>query len=213
MASPHAAPRIARPRSALSHVNGHAKATRVDAGESIHQAPPLIEVAAPTGRERLFDAEELLVSKTDLNGRITYANDAFLEVAGFTQAEMIGQPHSVVRHPDMPRGVFNLLWAQIQSGKEIFAYVVNRCKNGDHYWVLAHVTPTFGVNGQIVGYHSNRRCPERAQVTYIKGIYDQMLAAERGHARKADAIAASTKVLEAVLAEKGMPYDEFIFSF
>jgi PAS domain S-box-containing protein len=111
----------------------------------------------PTGRERTFDDEEIIVSKTDLSGRITYANDVFLRISGYTEAEVIGQPHSLIRHPDMPRSVFNLLWKTIGAGQEIFAYVVNMAKNGDHYWVLAHVTPTFGPAGDIIGFHSNRR--------------------------------------------------------
>ena len=96
-----------------------------------------------TGVERTFGEDEIIVSKTDLTGRITYANDVFLRISGYAEAEVLGQPHSIIRHPGTPRAVFSLLWRTIESGREIFAYVVNRAKNGDHYWVLAHVTPTF----------------------------------------------------------------------
>ena len=95
-----------------------------------------------TGVERFFDKDEIIVSKTDLKGRMTYCNDVFLRIAGYTEQELLGQPHSIIRHPDMPRCVFKLLWDTIGAGKEIFAYVINRAKNGDHYWVLAHVTPS-----------------------------------------------------------------------
>lgn len=86
-----------------------------------------------TGKEVFFKPEEIIVSKTDLKGRITYANRVFLDISGFTEAELLGKPHSILRHPEMPRCVFKLLWDTIQNGSEIFAYVINRCKNGDHY--------------------------------------------------------------------------------
>lgn len=166
----------------------------------------------PTGREVMFGTEELLVTKTDLTGHITYANDVFLRVAGYAEHECVGQPHSFIRHPEMPRAVFKLLWDAIQAGKEIFAYVVNLAANGDHYWVFAHVTPTFDANGSTVGYHSSRRCPDRAQVAKVKELYDRLLAAERGHVRKADAIAASMQVLQQTVALHHGSYEEFVFS-
>lgn len=166
----------------------------------------------PTGRERTFGEEEIIVSKTDTSGRITYANDVFLRIAGYTEAEVIGQPHSLIRHPDMPRCVFQLLWSTIASGKEIFAYVVNMAKNGDHYWVLAHVTPTFDGAGSIVGFHSNRRTPERAALAAIEPLYRELLAEERKHAQKAEQIARSSALLHGVLAKRGIAYDELMFS-
>src|SRR5208282_4348758 len=110
----------------------------------------------PTGIERFFEEEEIIVSKTDLKGLITYANRVFVQISGYSEEELLGQPHSIIRHPSMPGSVFRLLWETIASGQEIFAYVNNMSKNGDHYWVFAHVTPTFGAAGEIVGYHSNR---------------------------------------------------------
>ena len=114
-----------------------------------------------TGSERFIGENDIIVSKTDLKGRITYCNKVFLDIAGYTERECLGQPHSMIRHPDMPRCIFKVLWDTIQSGQEIFAYVVNRAANGDHYWVYAHVTPSIGEGGTIVGYHSNRRVPDR----------------------------------------------------
>src|SRR5580704_8741733 len=92
----------------------------------------------PTGRERTFPEDEIIASKTDVKGVITYANRTFMEVSLYSEEELLGQPHSIVRHPDMPRCVFKLLWDTIQKGDEIFAYVKNMCKNGDFYWVFAH---------------------------------------------------------------------------
>ena len=167
---------------------------------------------APTGIETTFGEEEIIVSKTDLNGRITYANEVFLRVSGYHEAEVLGQPHSIIRHPDMPRCVFKLLWDTLARGQEIFAYVVNLAKDGSHYWVFAHVTPTFATNGKVVGYHSNRRCPDRSQIAKVTPLYAKLLAAERGLSLKVDQVGASSAVLQQVLAEHRMAYDEFVFS-
>lgn len=166
----------------------------------------------PTGIERFFAEDEIIVSKTDQHGKISYVNDVFIRVSGFPESELIGAPHSLIRHPQMPRGIFKLLWETIQQRREIFAYVMNLTRTGDHYWVLAHVTPTFGSRGDIVGYHSNRRVPSREGLNRILPLYDRMLAEERRHERKPDAAQASLKVLEQALAELGQDYDEFVWS-
>jgi PAS domain S-box-containing protein len=85
---------------------------------------------------KTFREDEIIVSKTDLKGLITYANKTFLDISGFTEEELLGQPHNIIRHPDMPQCVFKLLWKTVAKGDEIFAYVKNMCKNGDHYWVF-----------------------------------------------------------------------------
>ena len=166
----------------------------------------------PSGAERLFGEDEIIVSKTDPHGRITYANDVFLRVSGYREQEVIGQPHSMIRHPDMPRCVFQLLWDTIRGGEEIFAYVVNMAKNGDHYWVFAHVTPTLAPTGEIVGYHSNRRTPDRRALEVIRPLYAQLLSEERKSSAKADQIVASTRLLHEVLRGRGVPYEELMFS-
>ena len=112
--------------------------------------------ATPSGQESPFGADEIIVSKTDPKGRITYANDVFLRVSHYREAEVMGQPHNLIRHPDMPHSIFKFMWQTIQGGEEIFAYVLNMARNGDHYWVFAHVTPSFDALGGIAGYHSNR---------------------------------------------------------
>jgi PAS domain S-box-containing protein len=165
-----------------------------------------------TGVERTFGDDEIIVSKTDLTGHITYANRLFVSISGYTEAELIGKPHCLLRHPDMPRAIFRLLWTTISSGKEIFAYVVNRCKNGDHYWVFAHVTPSFDAGGNIVGYHSNRRSPDREHLGQIMPLYSQLIRIERQHSNPKAQMAASTPVLNEVLDARGVAYEEFIFS-
>ncbi len=141
--------------------------------------PPVSEehpcAHSQSGRERFFDPEEIIVSKTDPNGRITYVNDVFIRVSGYAEEEVLGQPHSFIRHAGMPRAIFQLLWDELGNGKEVFAYVVNLSENGDHYWGFAHVTPTFGANGEVRGYHSNRRVPEPRPLAAIQSLYRSML--------------------------------------
>jgi PAS domain S-box-containing protein len=166
----------------------------------------------PTGIENVLGEEELIVSKTDLKGRITYANDVFVRLAKYSYSELMGAPHSLIRHPDMPRCVFKLLWDTLQSGQEIFAYVVNLAKDGSHYWVFAHVTPTLDDRGNIVGYHSNRRRPDRAPIERITPIYNALSAEEARHANAKDGMRASFDMMVGLLKEQGVGYDEFVLS-
>ncbi len=168
--------------------------------------------AQPTGRESFFDTEEIIVSKTDLKGHITYANEVFLRVARLTESQAIGAPHNIIRHPDMPRAVFKLLWDRIQAGHEIFAYVLNMASNGDHYWVFAHVTPTRDGAGNIVGYHSNRRKPDAAQIAKVEPIYRELAAEERRHASPKEGLERSMAMINELVRTKGISYDEFVFS-
>lgn len=171
----------------------------------------MAEQIALTGKERTFPESEIIVSKTDAQGRITYVNDVFLSVSGYNEAEVIGKPHNVIRHPDMPRCVFKLLWDKVQAGQEIFAYVNNRAKNGDNYWVFAHVTPSYDSAHNIIGYHSNRRSPRREALAKIEPLYAQLLAEENKHSDRKQGMQASFRLLESVLANQGIEYEEFIF--
>jgi PAS domain S-box-containing protein len=166
----------------------------------------------PSGRESPFRDDELIVTKTDLKGRITYANDVFLRVARLSLRETLGQPHSIIRHPDMPRCVFKLLWDAIEAGGEIFAYVVNLASNGDHYWVLAHVTPSFDASGRIVGYHSNRRRPDPEKVARIVPIYRSLLEIEAKAADRKIGMGKSLEHMTTLLRDNRVSYDEFVFS-
>lgn len=166
----------------------------------------------PTGKELTFGEDEVIVSKTDLKGRITYGNEVFLRIAGYPESEIVGAPHSILRHPWMPRCVFKLLWDKIESGDEIFAYVVNMAKGGDHYWVFAHVTPTFGADGTIVGYHSNRRKPTATQIKSAASLYATLLEIEQRAPDRKIGMAQSYEHLESILGSKGVSYDEFVFA-
>ena len=168
----------------------------------------------PTGRERPFDPEQIIVSKTDTQGRIRYANDVFLQVSGFAEDELIGRPHSVIRHPDMPMAVFALLWETIAAGHELFAYVVNLAADGGHYWVFAHVTPSFGPDGSIVGYHSNLRWVAPVIRSEVARAYATIRAAEvaGGAGRsKSQRVAAGRAALDGLLVELGLTYDEYVW--
>jgi PAS domain S-box-containing protein len=166
----------------------------------------------PTGVERSFGPDEIIVTKTDLQGRITYANDVFLRVSALDDAQAMGKPHNIIRHPDMPRGVFRLLWDRLQARQELFAYVLNMATDGAHYWVFAHVTPTVSSTGATIGYHSNRRLPSRASVSAIQPLYRQMLSAESAAGSATEAAARGSQVLDAALAERGQTYDEFVWN-
>ncbi len=165
----------------------------------------------PSGEERLLGEHDFIVSKTDLAGRITYGNQIFIAMSGYTEAELLGAQHNIIRHPDMPRGVFKLLWNTLKEGRECFAYVKNLAKDGSHYWVLANVTPDRDERGQVCGYFSVRRKPRRDALAVIDDIYARMRAEEQ-QAGPREASAASLRWLENTLADKGMRYDEFILS-
>jgi PAS domain S-box-containing protein len=165
-----------------------------------------------TGVERTFGRDEIIVSKTDPKGRIIYANDVFLRVAGYAETEVLHQPHNIIRHPAMPRCVFKLLWDTVQAGHEIFAYVINRARNGDHYWVFAHITPTFDASGRIISYHSNRRKPDTDAVAKADALYGTLFAIEQNAADRKAGLEAGSRALHAHLADLGVPYDEFVFS-
>ncbi len=126
-----------------------------------------------TQKEFPFPPGETLVSTTDLKGRITYCNPAFVHVSGFEHAELLGQPHNLIRHPDMPEEAFRDMWETIASGQPWSAMVKNRRKDGDHYWVVANVTPLME-RGQPVGYMSVRTEPSRAQIEAATDLFGKM---------------------------------------
>lgn len=151
--------------------------------------------------------DDFIVSKTDKKGRITYVNKIFMDMAEYTEDELLGKPHSVVRHKDMPKAIFKYLWNTIEKKEECFAYVINSTKKGNDYWVFANVTASLDISGNIIGYYSVRRKPNPKALETIIPLYREMLRVE-----KSSGIDASFKVLTDVLQEKGVSYDEFIIS-
>ncbi|MFM2121464.1 MAG: hypothetical protein RL722_2932 [Pseudomonadota bacterium] len=121
---------------------------------------------------------KLIVSRTDLEGRITHANQAFVDMSGWTREELIGQPHHILRHPDMPAAAFKDLWDTVSAGRTWQGYVKNLRKDGSHYWVFATAIPNVR-GGQVVGYTSVRRKPSRAKVQEHRELYARLLEQER----------------------------------
>ncbi|MDQ1298862.1 MAG: hypothetical protein QG558_1401 [Campylobacterota bacterium] len=156
---------------------------------------------------KIMSDEDFIVSKTDLKGRITYCNQIFMDMAEYTEEELLGKAHSIIRHPDMPKAVFKYLWEMIPKKQEVFAYVINRGKNGNDYWVYANITATLDDRGDIVDYYSVRRKPNQKALDVIIPLYKKMLEVE-----KSSGVDASFKVLINILAEKGVGYDELIIS-
>ena len=165
----------------------------------------------PIDREMVMDRDEIIVSKTDLKGRITYGNTTFLKYAGFAESELIGVQHNIIRHPDMPRGVFKLFLDTLQQGEEIFAFVKNISSDGSYYWVLANVTPSVNDQGEVLGYYSVRRKPNPRAISVVNNLYRDMLAAERS-AGSRDAISASLGVLDRLLKDKQTSYEQLILT-
>jgi PAS domain S-box-containing protein len=165
----------------------------------------------PTSVEKVMREDDFIVSKTDLKGRIVYGNRIFIEFSGYSEQELLGTQHNIIRHPDMPRAVFKLLWDTIQEKRECNAYVKNMAKDGSFYWVFANVTPSFDKDGNVIGFFSVRRKPKASAVQTVTDLYRTMLESEQ-RAGARDAIAASTKILTNLLAEKGLSYDELVLA-
>jgi PAS domain S-box-containing protein len=165
----------------------------------------------PTSVERSMRSDDFIVSKTDLKGRVVYGNRIFIEFSGYSEAELLGKQHNIIRHPDMPRAVFKLLWDSIQAKQECNAYVKNMARDGSFYWVFANVTPDLDSKGNVTGYFSVRRKPKASGVAVVSGLYRAMLEAEQRAGAK-DAISASTRILTNLLAEKGLSYDELVLA-
>jgi PAS domain S-box-containing protein len=157
--------------------------------------------------QKFMKEDDFIVSKTDTKGLITYGNEIFIHMSGYTESELLHAPHNILRHKDMPAIVFKLLWERLKERKAINAYVKNRCRNGDFYWVFANVTPSFNAKGEVIGYYSVRRKPKESALKIIEGIYESLLQVE-----KTAGINASKELLETTLQNNKVTYDEFIIN-
>lgn len=169
--------------------------------------------SALTGVEVSFDKDRYIVSKTDTRGIIQYANKLFLEVSGFSEKELIGKPHNILRHPDMPKCVFKVWWDYLNKGEEVFAYVVNACKNGDHYWVFGHGTPSLDNSGTMIGLHSDRRVPD---ATIIKDkvipLYAELKQIEQSASTSEEGMNKAYDYFLKKLEPFGGDYNAWVFS-
>ncbi|AJC94245.1 PAS sensor protein [Campylobacter volucris] len=158
-------------------------------------------------KEIILEANTLITSKTDLKGDIIYANDDFLKYAGYSMKEILYKPHSIVRHPDMPKTVFKCLWDYIQEGKEIFAFVKNKTKYNDYYWVFTNVTASYDENGNIINYYSVRRKPKQEAIATIEKVYQILLEAEKN-----GGIKAGIEELMKIVTSYNMNYNQLILA-
>ncbi len=153
----------------------------------------------PRDEEIELDPKRYIVSETDAKGKITFCNDYFMEVSGYSQDELIGQPHSIVRHPDMPKVVFKLLWQTISQGKNINAVVKNLAKDGRYYWIFTEFESRRDTDtGEIIGYHASRKTISKHVIEILAGLYAELLKIE-----SAEGVEASEKYLVSFLKDKG----------
>lgn len=153
-----------------------------------------------------LDDNTLITSKTNLKGIITYCNQDFYEYSGYCENEILYKHHNIVRHKDMPKAVFKLLWEYIRAGKEIFAFVKNRNKYGGYYWVFANVTPSVDEQRNIIGYYSVRRKPNPKALSIIEPLYRQMLEVEH-----TQSVQASMLILDKICKDSQKAYNQLIF--
>ncbi len=132
----------------------------------------------PVDEEVPFDGG-VMITETDPAGIITYANRKFREMTGYSKEELIGSPHNINRHPDMPKAAFAQMWDTIKRGEMWEGYVKNMRKDGKHYWVIVWIKPKFDDNGNIVGYIAGRKVPDRREVEKHAQLYKQMRAQEQ----------------------------------
>ncbi len=165
----------------------------------------------PRDEERRLAEEDFIVSRTDLKGRITYCNRIFMRMSGYREAELLGRQQNIVRHPDMPRGMFKLVWDNLKEGREVFAYIKNLARDGSFYWVFANITADRDQAGNITGYYSVRRYPSETALAVIEPLYRQMRAIEQQHPAR-DQTTQSLSHLDQYLQERGTTYEKFVLA-
>ena len=138
----------------------------------------MIQRPEPVDEEVLFDGRSL-ISETDLKGVITFVNRKFVEMTRYSKEEAVGQPHSILRHPDMPKAAFAGMWKMIKEGKIWDGYVKNLRKDGKYYWVIVHIVPKRDEEGNIIGYIASRKMPDREQIKIVEQQYREMIEAEK----------------------------------
>jgi len=160
----------------------------------------------PTSHEIELSTKRYIVSKTDPKGIIEYGNDYFVEISGYTESELIGQPHSIIRHPDMPKVVFKLMWDRINKAQNIMAVVKNLAKDGSYYWVVTEFEPKLDpMTNEIISHTAFRKAAPRKAVEAMIPIYKKLVEIE-----KESGMEASEKYLRGYLEDNNITYDELI---
>lgn len=153
----------------------------------------------PINSEIKLDPKRYIVSETDKHGIITFCNDYFIEICGYSREELLGKPHNIIRHPDMPRVVFKLLWENISKSKNINVVIKNLAKDGRYYWVFTEFEMRKDTDtGEIIGYQASRKTVSKHIIEFMSGLYAKLLEIE-----KEDGMDASEKYLKSFLKEKG----------
>ena len=152
-----------------------------------------------------FSKKKFIVSKTDIKGNIIFINKNFSEISGYSEIELIGQPHNILRHPDMPKAVFFLIWENLLAGQPISGVVKNLAKDGRYYWVIADLEPKFNSEGNIISLTAFRRSAPQDVIDTTAELYETMLAIEKKHGMEK-----SLAYLQAFLEEHEIGYNEFI---
>ncbi len=160
-----------------------------------------------TDTSRVLDADDFIVSKTDTKGKIIYCNEIFTKMAGYPAADLIGANHNLIRHPDMPRVAFKIAWDLIKNKKEFFGFIKNLSADGSYYWVFTYITADLDERNNIISYTSIRRKAPQSAIDIITPIYKTLIDAERS-----GGIDASQKILNNLLEEHKVSYDEFIIN-
>jgi len=154
--------------------------------------------------EHVLTSVDIVVSKGDMQGNITYANPIFFKLSGYTKAELMDKPHSLIRHPDMPKIIFKYLWDNLQKGEDVKAFVKNLSKDGGFYWVYAHVRVAKNPDGSLRNYVSTRKAMSSQAREVIEALYANLLTAE-----KTGGMDESLCVLETFLQEQGSSLANF----
>ena len=159
----------------------------------------------PIDKEISLDPSKTIMSKTDPRGIIEYANEYFMEICGYEEYELMGQPHNIIRHPDMPKVVFKLMWERLHKGENIHALVKNLAKDGRYYWVLTNFETKYDEEGSIVSHFARRKAAPKMAVMEIESLYKKLLLIEKNQGAEV-----SERYFYGLLEDKNVGYDEFI---
>ncbi len=160
----------------------------------------------PSDRELDWDKSKIILSKTDAKGTILYANEAFIDISGYDEYELIGQPHNVIRHPDMPKVIFKMLWETIKKGENMHAIVKNMSKSGRYYWVITDFKTVFNDAGEVVSYFGTRKSiPTEVITKFINPLYSKLL-----HIEEVSGVPAAEEYLKGFLEERNKTYTEYV---
>lgn len=160
----------------------------------------------PIDQEIKLDPKKYIMSKTDKNGIIEYGNEYFVEISGYREDELVGKPHNIIRHPDMPKIVFKLMWERLEHNKNIIAIVKNLAKDGRYYWVITDFDAKINKRtNEVEGYFAYRKAAPREAVQKIEKLYQKLIEIE-----KKSGMEGSEKYLIGFLENKGITYDEYI---